>query len=314
MRRLSFIVNPAAGGGREARRGYPLLRKIRAQAPGAEVLITRQPGDARRWAEERRSDRGRIVVAVGGDGTVSEIGSALAGGEAALGVLPSGSGNDFARMLETPQEVAKAVAFFNTATAGLCDVGEVVVLHADGERSRHRFLVGLGVGYPGVVAATASHAGLLKGFSSYLVAALRGLFTYHSQHMTVTSDSGCISQRLFLVVVGKGRWCGGGFQLLPQARMDDGWLHVCLADAMPVRRILRILLSAVKGSHGRHPEVALERTTHLSITCAEGAMVHSDGEWVASHAVRIEVRLLPRSLAVLGAPCAGGVGVSPRHD
>lgn len=302
MRRLSFIVNPAAGGGREVRRGYPLLREIRAQAPGAEVLVTRQPGDARRWAEERRDDRERVVVAVGGDGTVSETGGALAGGKAALGVLPNGSGNDFARMLDTPREVVGAIAYLNTATAGLCDVGEVTVEHASGDRSRHHFLAGLGVGYPGVVAATACHAGLLKGFPSYLAAALRSLFTYRSQHMAVTSDSGGISRRLFLVVAGKGRWCGGGFQLLPQARLDDGWLHLCRADAMPAWRILQILTSAVKGSHGRHPEVALERTTHLVMTCAEGAMVHKDGEWIASHAVRIEVELLPRSLAVLGAP------------
>ncbi|SEO46309.1 diacylglycerol/lipid kinase family protein [Aquisalimonas asiatica] len=305
MRKLSFIVNPAAGGGREARRGHPLLREIRAQAAGAEVLVMGQPGDARHWAQGRKDDRGRVVVAVGGDGTVSEIGGALAGGEAALGVLPSGSGNDFARMLDTPRDVAAAVAFFNTATAGLCDLGEVRVEHASGERSRHRFLVSIGVGYPGVVAATASHAGLLRGFPSYLAAALRGLVTYRSQAMTVTGDSGRVSGKLFLVVAGKGRWCGGGFQLLPQARLDDGWLHLCRADAMPIWRILQILTSAVKGSHGRHPEVALERSTQLTITCAEGAMVHNDGEWIASHAVRIDLGLLPRSLLVLGAPGGG---------
>lgn len=298
MRPLTFIVNPIAGGRRQRAGELPLVRELRQSAPGVEVLVTERPGQALDWARERRWDGERVVVAVGGDGTVHEIGSGLVGGRAALGVLPVGSGNDFAKMLDTPANAAAAVDFFRRAGVRACDAGEVRIAHRDGRRTQHYFLNGLGVGYEAVVADAAARARVLRGAARYVVAALWHLVAYRPPTMKLRVGESVLEGPVFLVAVGNGRCAGGRFYLTPDAVIDDGRLDMCYTQTTAVPKLLRRLLAVTGGRHGRFDDVAMQRIEEMEITCPEGCMVHADGELLARRAVGLEVRVLAGVLPV----------------
>ncbi len=298
MRKLTFIVNPAAGPCR--RRTQQLFDRLCDLCPNDEVLATETPGQARRWAAERAGHENLAVIAVGGDGTVHEVGNGLIGGRAMLGVLPVGSGNDFAKMLTSPHDPEGAVAWFRDADHRFCDVGEVTLTRADGGRERHRFINGLGLGLEAVVANSARNARYLKGFARYLAAALWHLPTYKPPHMQIRGDAGACSGRQFLVAIGNGCCAGGRFRLTPDARIDDGLLDVCRVDTLSRLRLLRILPTVLSGRHTRFHDVRMSQVASIDIDCPDGCMVHADGEVLAGDAVEIRVRVLPGILPLLG--------------
>lgn len=298
MRQLSFIVNPAAGPC--PRRARNLADRLRELCPDDEVLVTESPGQARQWAAERQGRPDLAVVAVGGDGTVHGVANGLLGSGAMLGVLPLGSGNDFAKMLSSPVDPEQAVAWFREAEPRWCDIGEVTLTHADDRRECHHFVNGLGLGLEAVVANSARNARYLKGFARYLVAALWHLVLYKPPRMQVSESDSEGLRRQFLVAIGNGCCAGGRFRLTPDARIDDGLLDICRVDTLSRLRLLRILPSVLSGRHTRFPEVRMSQVEAIDIDCPDGCMVHADGEVLADDAVAIRVRVLRGALPLLG--------------
>jgi diacylglycerol kinase (ATP) len=298
VRHLTFIINPVAGSSCQRRKRW--AARIAELCPEAEVLVTEDAGQARGWARERSEQEGRGIIAVGGDGTVHEVGNGLIGGKAALGVLPVGSGNDFFKMLASPRDLEQALPWFQQASPRYCDVGRVEILHEDDHRSEHHFINGLGIGLEAMVADSARRARLLNGFSRYLVAALWHLATYVPPRMHIHSGPNEIEARQFLVAIGNGCCAGGRFRLTPDACIDDGLLDVCRVDTLSRLRLLRILPTVISGRHGRFAEVQMDQVKEISIRCPAGCMVHADGEMLATDAVEIRVRVRPGVLPVLG--------------
>jgi len=298
LRKLTFIVNPAAGPCRHRMR--QMLDRLRELCPDGEVLVSETSGQARHWAAERAGHSDRAVIAVGGDGTVHEVGNGLVGGRAMLGVLPVGSGNDFSKMLASPRDPESAVTWFRGAARRYSDVGEVTLTRADGRRERHRFINGLGLGLEAVVANSARNARYLKGFARYLAAALWHLAVYQPPCLRVRGDDDAGCRRQFIVAIGNGCCAGGRFRLTPDARIDDGMLDVCRVDTLSRLRLLRILPTVLGGRHARFREVRMSQVTTIDIDCPDGCMVHADGEVLAGDAVEIRVRVLPGVLPLLG--------------
>lgn len=299
MREFCFILNPVSGG-RHDQRGHPLARRLGELMPHAELLLTTRPGEATELARARSMREDLVVIAIGGDGTVHEVAAGLVGGRALMGVIPVGSGNDFARMLRSPHQPQLALDWFVQAQPRACDVGKLRIEQADGSITEGHFINSLGIGFEAVVAASAARARVFKGFSRYLVAALRHLISYRPPRMLIRYGKYQIDQRQFLVALGNGRRAGGGFMLTPNALIDDGLLELCRADAMPIPRLLMILPSVFRGGHGRFRGVHMDKVERISIDCPEACMVHADGEIVAEQAVGIEVSLHRGGLRLLG--------------
>jgi len=299
VRSFSFIINPVAGG-HHGRSDHPLAAQLHRICPEAEVLLTCRPGEAESMAKARSMREGHVVVAVGGDGTVHEVARGLVGGRALMGVLPVGSGNDFARMLHSPRRLDAALAWFADAKPRLCDIAQVRIEQADGQISEGHFINSLGIGFEAVVADAAGRARFFKGFSRYLVAALAHLFSYRAPLMRLRYNDREFSSRQFLVALGNGRSAGGGFLLAPDARIDDGLLDLCRADALSIPRLLMILPSVLRGTHARFRGVHVDRISSIGIDCPEACMVHGDGEIIARKAVRIEVSVFAGGLRLLG--------------
>ena len=241
-----------------------------------------------------------MVVAVGGDGTVHEVARGLVDARASMGVIPLGSGNDFARMLLSPADPGQALDWFEQASPRACDVGQVRLETRSGQAIEGHFINSLGIGFEAEVAASAARARLFRGFSRYLMAALVHLASYRPPEMTLKLGDRSLTQRQFLIAVGNGRSAGGGFRLTPQARIDDGLLDLCRADALPLLRLLRILPSVLRGTHLRFDGVHGERLARACIDCPQGVGVHADGEVLARDAVRIEISVQPGAVRLLG--------------
>lgn len=298
-RRQTYILNPVAGR-RGRRHQAALLETLATAGDNVEVLRTGQRGEAETLARARRDDGDRVVIAVGGDGTVHEVASGLVGGAAAMGVLPVGSGNDFASMVAVPESPQRAPEFFARQSIRACDVGSVEWMDAHGHGGQRWFINSLGLAFEGAAAERAERLARVPGFLRYLLAVALELPAYRAPLMQLELDGVRLEARQFLLAVGNGRRAGGGFVLNPDACIDDGWLDVCRADDLPLHRLLRILPSVFRGGHVAYAGVHTARCKRLEIECQPATAVHADGEILTLGAVRLSVRVVPGGLRLAG--------------
>ena len=252
-------------------------------------------------------------MAVGGDGTWSQVADQLIGwpGGARLGLLPSGTGNDFGRNLglayANPEEAVRALAEGKTRRV---DVGRVTSPSAhdrergrgDAYRPRH-FLNVVGFGFDIAVIDAAAPARFLKGAPLYKITALQQLFRYPGIEVTVTSPGhGSRPGRRLIIVISNGRYFGGGFPIAPAATVDDGRIHACvIGDAGPLRRAA-LFNRAERGRHVGMPEVRIDSDLRFAVRFpAEEALprFEVDGDVYGSATSEVTVEVLPGALEVV---------------
>lgn len=298
MARSTFVIlNPAAGRGAAARARERLETALGASGTEHRVEETAGPGHATELAERAVAEGWGAVAAVGGDGTVHEVANGLlrAAGDGPtlpLGIVPVGSGNDFAKLVGAPDDPAAAVRRILAAAPRRVDAGRV------GERF---FTNGVGVGLDARVAVEAGRVRRLRGMAIYLVALARVLRSFRPPRMRVWLDGVEVADRpLTLVTVGNGGCHGGGFWICPAARIDDGELDVCMAEALGTFGILDLLPRVMRGTHVGRPGVAFHRARRVRISSPDALPVHADGEVLAEAAHELEIEILPGKLTLLG--------------
>lgn len=295
-RTFTFILNPAAGGRRSTRR----CRRLLADLAGldVEVLTTHQPRQAHEWAWARRERANHVVVAVGGDGTAHEVGTALIDAPAMLAVLPLGSGNDFAYALGEAWPMGLPMDWAGQVPRRI-DVGQVELLQPDGVWESRAFINSIGLGIEGAIAALAPRVPVVYGFGRYVVAALLEAWRYRAPYMRVAIDGQQDEGEQLLLAVGNGPRAGGGFLLHPDAVLDDGKLNLCRVGELSRGRRACLLPSVIASRHHHHPEVVSARVHKVEIECPTGVPVHCDGEVVATSARRVRIWVQPSALSVL---------------
>ncbi len=295
--RLYVILNPAAGRGAAARAGRAIRGVLDAAGVPHELVETRAPGHAVELAEAAARAGWPAVVAAGGDGTVHEVANGLlraSEGEPTvpLGIVPVGSGNDFAKLVGAPADAAAATRRLLSGGTRRVDAGRV------GDRF---FTNGVGIGLDARVGIEAGKVRWARGLAIYLVALARVLRAFRPPRMRVELDGVEVADRpLTLVTVANGGCHGGGFWICPGARIDDGTLDVCVADAMGVAEVLGFLPRVMRGTHVGRPGVRMLQARRVRVTSPDPLPVHADGEIVAEAAGEVEIELLPGRLTVLG--------------
>lgn len=269
---------------------------------------TTRPGEERDLAERATSEGYDVVVAVGGDGTWSNVADrivASARDDVALGILPSGTGNDFGRNFGyDPRRPSDAVAVIARGHTRAIDVGRVDTLSAsehDPERleARH-FLNLIGFGFDVAVIDGAAGARFLRGELLYKVTALQQLLRFPGMPARVEAASGAVRESpQLMLTVSNGRFFGGGFPIAPGATVDDGKLHACLiADAPPLTR-LKLFNLAERGRHVTSPKVEIIDDSSFHLTFEAPPRFEMDGDVRRSSSAHIQVRSLPGVLRVL---------------
>ncbi len=289
----AVILNPSGANGRAGR-----LRKLLENAlrgGRGDLFVTRTPAESQTIAAEATL-AGRPVVAVGGDGTIGVIADAMmsAGARSPLGIVPAGTGNDYAyNTIQLPRDPQQAIEIALSAPPLAMDVGRV--------NGRH-FLNSLGVGIDANVAAAAEELKrwrVLRGQALYWASSLRELlFHYnHCPQLRLNIDGQEDQVRAYaLAAVNIGPTAGGGFRINPGADPRDGLFDLCIVWKPPLLRALQLLPMVEKGTHIHEPEVKRMRARTVAMRADHPVYAHLDGEVIT--APSFEVSILPQALLV----------------
>jgi YegS/Rv2252/BmrU family lipid kinase len=289
-----FVVfNPASGKGRGARLVDPVLSALGKNGEVQHALTARS-GDEARLTRDALDQGFRTVVAVGGDGTWSNVANALileGASEVALGLVPAGTGCDFGKSLGIPaNDIGACASIVRDGADRTLDVGRV--------EGRH-FLNVFGVGFDVAVIEDSWKVTWLGGDLVYPYCALRQVYGFPGFTVAVSKEgSPADPTELLMLVIANARFFGGAFQIAPQADLEDGRLD-CVAFAnMPLMRRLRTMGLLAKGRHGAAPGVETSQGRSFVLRFDRPPTYETDGEWNQAKAAELVVECVPRALRV----------------
>lgn len=287
-RTFRIIVNPASGGGRALRRVGPVARLLRDS--GAEVTVVHSLGVAHSVEEVGiAAAAGETVVACGGDGMLASVAGAAIAHATPLGILPSGRGNDFARMLrlvdDTPEQVAHVLLEGDPTPVDVIDADRRIVLGS------------VYAGVDSTASEIVDRAHRLPIALQYPYAAVRALLSHRPADYTVTVDGSATEVSAYTVVVANSGFYGNGLHVAPAAVVDDGLLDVVVIPATSRWRLLRSLPSLYDGTHVQLPDLLTLRGTTVTVAAVSPVVAYGDGERLGPLPVTASVR--PGSLLVL---------------
>lgn len=302
MPRFKIIVNPLAGRGHAGRIAPELAANLSALGLDFDMVHTQSVGDAIHLAEQAVSDGYDTIVAVGGDGTSNEVVNGLmarANGQpvGTLAAFPAGSGNDFAVMNGMSEDIATSCRLLAAGKTRLVDLGHLTM---DGEETRY-FDNNVGIGFDGLVGKETRKFRYIRGLLLYLIVVLKTiLITLRPVRMRLILDGREIQLNPLMVVISNGPREGGGFFVAPNARYDDGYFDVMVADRMPRLVMLGLVPRFIKGTHVSHPKVQIIRARHVVVISEDVLHFHVDGEILREEAHRLEVQMMPGMLRMIG--------------
>lgn len=291
--RVCVIVNPAAGRGRGAR-ALPAVRTAFAAVGITDVRqSTEREGEAT-VAARAIAEGCDTLVAVGGDGTWSNVANAImrSGSDCRLALIAAGTGNDFAKTAGAPAHDA-------IATARLVASG--VDRRVDVGRIEDRWFLNI-VGFGFDVSVLESVAGIkwLKGDALYVYAALRQLGSYVGSQIAIESAARTrVSAPHLMLVISNARHFGGTFKIAPSASITDGLLDaVAISDAVAFRR-LQLFAAVIRGTHEAMPEVDMELSPRFTLRFPAAPAYETDGEYRRAASATIEVSCVPAGLRLV---------------
>jgi diacylglycerol kinase (ATP) len=275
---VTLILNPTAGRGVGARLAPHIVECLRGHGLDFQLVTTKGPGHAIRLARDATAKGEGIVVAVGGDGTVNEVLNGLMlvqGGPdgTALGVLPIGTGNDFAYGAGVPLDLAKACRAIARGQTKMIDIG---LFHPDNEDPRY-FGNGIGMGFDAVANIESRKVKRLRGTLLYLVAVLRTLAFYYQAPQTTM---------------------GGGFYMTPTSQIDDGLLDLCVAARVSRSKMVRFVPRFMRGTHITDRDITMGQGRSVTVVSDSPWAAQIDGEIYGVGARRFEVELFPKRLCL----------------
>lgn len=281
--KVAYVVNPAAGLGR----GKSVWQRLVAHHPelAKDALVTGKPGDGESLAEKALKRGYDAVVAVGGDGTLHEVlnGALQATSAPLVGLIPAGTGNDFARGVSLPRNPVGALEVIRSGHVHEIDVGLV---------NGRAFINVAGFGFDAAVAQeVAARTG--KGASGaipYLLAVLHQLRTFRAKELVIDADGARCQGPVFFGAVGNATTYGGGMRICPHARVDDGTLDLCFARDLGRLETVLNLAKVFRGTHLSHPKCSYRRARRIVVDGDRSVLVHADGQLLGSLPVTFEIR------------------------
>ena len=292
------MVNPASDNGATGKRWPELARRAATLGLSGDALISERPGQLVELAR-RAADRGaRLLVAVGGDGTVNEVANGIAARDGIeLAVIARGTGWDFIRTYGIPRKVDEAIAVARDGHARSIDLGRVAYRTRGGDAAESYFANVASAGMSGAVARRANET--TKAFGgkvAYLWATFVVFSRWRSSELRVTAGDEVRSGPMYDVVVANGRFFGGGMLICPDASPDDGLFDVLLIGDVTKRDLMATVPKLYRGRHLPHPKAELLRVKTVLVEAAEPLPVELDGEQPGTTPARFDV--VPDALRV----------------
>lgn len=258
------------------------------------IKTTSKPGEAMQIAKSAADSGEDLVLCIGGDGTVSEVAGGLAGSDTTLGIIPAGTGNDFARYLGIPSH---PVAALDCALFGESRMVDAALANS------HVFINAAGSGFDvQVLIRTLRYKKIFRGLLAYVLGVLASVSGYRGMDVKIEHSGGVVKTKSLLLSVANGRYIGGGMCIAPDADASDGLFEVIYVDSINRLKIPFLLAAFIKGGHMSWDIVHHFKTDKLTITTSDSSL-QLDGEILSERTVNYKI--LPHAIKVK-VPAYGG--------
>ena len=299
------LVNPLSQSGATGRRVAELEKLLRQHLGDVRVLSTECEGDAERLARVAVEQGATRLVIAGGDGTVSEALSGLlrSGGAdgVEIGLLPLGTGRDFARLLGLGSDLRASVERLANGRRRKVDAGRIACRAPGGGERQRCFLNIASIGLSGESTRWLQSRLTRRGPLSYVKSALVGLARYAMPRVTVRVDDRIVHEgRLMLAAVSNGQSFAGGMRVAPSASIDDGCFDVVICEGMSAVSALLLFPRLVVGRHVGDRRVHVYRGTTVRAESAADVWIEADGEPVGTLPCTVDI--LPGAVTLCGLP------------
>lgn len=280
-KRILYIVNPISG----TQRKQGIIKLIKELADhnryDVQIVQSEYAGHATLLASEAAMHGIDIIVAVGGDGTVNEVGRAIVHTQAAMGILPCGSGNGLARHLCIPLNARKAIDIINQGVVHELDYGLI---------NDHPFFCTCGVGFDAFISEKFAEAGK-RGPLIYVENALRLGLKYKPQTYIIEDANGTETCRAFLIACANASQYGNDAYIAPHASMKDGLLDVVVMEPFNAIEAPQVALQLFNGTLPANSHVKTFQAEHLRIRREGGGVAHYDGDpFLTSDIINVELK------------------------
>jgi diacylglycerol kinase (ATP) len=286
--KIAFIINPKSG--TASKKNIPELIDGHLDLTKFEPVIhfTQEAGHATRLTNKCLQQGISKIVAVGGDGTVNEVARALIHKNAALGIIPAGSGNGLARYLKVPLKTSEAIALLNHCNISAIDFGTI---------NDHPFFCTCGVGFDAHIGNKFSES-TKRGFWTYLKETVSAFFGYRSKKYTIKIDDQKFKTQAFMITVANAGQYGNDVYISPSADIRDGLLDLCILSPFPKIKAIDLGIKLFKRTIDKSRYLTVIRGKRISIKRKKKGEVHLDGE-PAVMGKKLKIRIEDLGLKVL---------------
>ena len=303
-RKVKLILNPMADMGRawkSANNLRPIAQEFKGELTWSGTVYPTHAIDLARQAAEEGYD---MVIAMGGDGTVHEVMSGLmqvpAEKRPVMGVVPIGSGNDFAYSIGITQKADHALAHaLKAETIKPVDIGVMTDEHG----RKEYFDNTLGIGFDAVVTIRSHTLPIVKGFLMYLTAVIQTiLLNHHPAQLKIETDKEKWETNALMVTLCNGPREGGGFMLSPDSKNNDGMMEFVIVNKVSRLMMFRLVPEFMSGTHMRFKQVRMGEYKKFSLSSDSPLYIHADGEIFTSfgsNLKNVNFEILPQALKVV---------------
>jgi len=286
-RKALFIINPISGG--KKKDGVPELIEKYLDPVAYKLVIVFSDGvsHARQIAKEA-VNKFDLIVAVGGDGTVNEVASALVGSETQFGIIPFGSGNGLARFLGIPMDTEQAIKTLNTGNIESIDTAKL---------NGKPFFNMAGMGFDAHISEVFSHT-KKRGFISYIKSSIQEIARYKPQRYHLAIDGKDYEREAFMLSFANSSQYGNDAHISPKASVQDGLLDVCVIKKFPLWRFPEMGIRMLNKTADKTNYVEIIRGKNIKVKRTEPGPVHLDGEPKVMD-TDIDIEIVPHSLKII---------------
>lgn len=289
MRKIKFIINPAAGDGSSKNTIKLIHDKMENAKMEYSISISGYKGDVEILAKEAVQENYTDIVAVGGDGTVLEVFNEIIHHDINLGIIPAGTGNDLIKMIGLTKNYEDCIDRIIKGKTRKIDIGVVNDMF---------FLNVVGMGIDSeIVEMTEKAKKFLKGTAAYVYSTFRMLATYKCKKITINIDGMVIERLAYLVAVGNGKYYGGGMMITPKAEIDNEQFQVTVIKKMSKLKFTILFSKVFSGAHIHEDPVEVYYGKNIRISSDSSLKINADGNIIGNK--KCDIHILPKAQKVI---------------
>lgn len=281
MRNALIVINPVSGNGESLKLKEKILEYFDEAKISYDIIVTNYIGEAEKIAGEIDESKYSELIIVGGDGTIVETVNGIVGKNINLGIIPAGTGNDFARAINSDMkfdEVMKAIIKGKTISADIGTVNDKFFLNVTGFGIDSYILQNL-----------VKIKKIFKGSFSYTVSTFYTLSSYKNKHVKITIDNKKFERDIMLVSICNGKYFGGGMKISPDSKVNDGEFELFIVNKMSKLKFMIVFWKVFKGTHLSVNEVEIFKGKSFTIESDVDIPVNVDGNLYGNTPLKVSV-------------------------